>query len=283
MSEHCGAKHMKERVTRNNRRAYPEMWEHVEGRRRIGLLGVVACLVAAVAVGASFAAYHALCRWDFFLVTGVHFEGCGRITKNELLELSGVDLSMNILAMSGREVEEKISRHDWVEEVSVERQWPNQVIIKVQEKKPVAMANIDGEYFYIDRSGHPFAKIAGTDDLDYPVVSGMEASDWREGEKLAFLGEALTFIGRAGHKQNTTLPQQNISEIHVEADGNMILFLASRPFPIYLGKGSIGDQYGSLVKVLSRLYQENKFASISYIRMDYQPGKVLVGLAESVS
>jgi cell division protein FtsQ len=274
---------MKAKINKNSRRAYPEMWEHREGRRRIGIFGVLACVTGLAMVVGSYAGYKALCKWDFFMVTGVQIEGCGRISKNEFLELSGVDVFMNILALNAHEVEEKIGKHEWIEKVSVERQWPNQLIIKIQEKKPVALANIGGEYFYLDRSGRAFAKIVGNDDLDYPVVSGMDAGDWQEGEKLACLREALSFIGRAGHKQNTTLPQQNISEIHVEADGNMILFLASRPFPIYLGKGSISDQYGGLVKVLSRLYQEDKFVSISYIRMDYQPGKVLVGLAEAVS
>jgi len=85
-------------------------------------------------------------------------------------------------------------------------------------------------------------------------------------------------------RNNSILPEQNISEIHITENGELLLYLLERAFPIYMGaNGDISTRYYRLVKVLRDLYKTREFANVSYIRLDYQKDTILVGKAGSDS
>ena len=108
------------------------------------------------------------------------------------------------------------------------------------------------------------------------IVKGNLSKDTFE----STLHEALLFLKYAS-RGDALLPKQNVSEVHVTDEGNIIVFLVDRPFPIYLGKGNIRTKYYRLAKVLHKLYKRHLFAETTYIRMDYAVNKVLVGKTES--
>jgi hypothetical protein len=82
---------------------------------------------------------------------------------------------------------------------------------------------------------------------------------------------------------NTILPRQNISEIHIDNQGEMILYLLDRAFPIHLGsEGKLSTRYFRLVRVLKNLYKSSEFSKVSYIRMDYLKDTILVGKTSSI-
>jgi cell division protein FtsQ len=220
-------------------------------------------------------------RSDFFQVTAIRIQGCQRVTKNQVLELSGVDIHTNLLALDMDEVKERIEGHDWIERAEVERNWPNRLQITIRERVPVALASLKEGLHYVDRQGVAFAKVLPPEDLDYPVITGLSREQWPTVVTGSPLGEALQFIRLAG-RGSTVLPGQSISEIHLEPAGSLVLFLVDRPFPIYLGKGEVATKYHRLTRVLNRLYKGNEFAATAYIRMDYLPDKVLVGLTNAV-
>ena len=45
--------------------------------------------------------------------------------------------------------------------------------------------------------------------------------------------------------------------------------------------GEISTKYNRLVKVLKDLYKTQEFSEVSYIRLDYEKDKILVGKLES--
>ena len=114
-------------------------------------------------------------------------------------------------------------------------------------------------------------------DLDFPVITGLEN---RPIANLAAnngpLVAALRFISYAG-RGSSSLPRQNISELHLTEKGELVLYLADRPFPISLGKEINRNKYNRLAKVLYRLYKKREFSSVEYIKMDYAVNKILVG------
>ena len=245
---------------------------------------VMALVVAAICLGvvaAGFFAYQGLARWDFFQITSIRIDGCRRISKAEVLAWSGIDIHTNLLAMNTGEVRRRLEEQEWVDRAEVERQWPNRLLITVVERKPLALVNLADGLHYADRSGDLFAAVLPPEDIDFPVVSGVTGTvKALQGDGQAFLGEALEFIGHAA-PASAILPRQNISEVHVTSEGELILFLADRPFPIYLGKGKMQTKYYQLAKVLRWLYSHKKYDGTVRIRMDYQGDKVLVTTADA--
>jgi cell division protein FtsQ len=73
---------------------------------------------------------------------------------------------------------------DWVKEASVARVWPNSLVIRVQERVPVAFAQVSGSdgnarFALIDEDGalmNPYK--AG--EFNFPVLTGLRSTDTRE-------------------------------------------------------------------------------------------------------
>ena len=252
-----------------------------ELRNKLIILGVGFCVVLAALAAGSFLMLKALERSEFFQVTNIRIQGSQRVTKNQILELTGVDIHTNLLALDLDEVKERVEGHEWIEAAEVDRNWPNRLQITIRERVPVALVRLKEGLYYLDRHGVAFAKVLPPEDLDYPVITGISREQWPAAVSGSPLGEALQFIRLAG-RGSTVLPGQSISEIHLEPAGSLVLFLVDRPFPIFLGRGEVATKYHRLARVLNRLYKGNEFAATTYIRMDYLPDKVLVGLTNAV-
>jgi cell division protein FtsQ len=231
-----------------------------------------------------FSIYKWMATSEFFQITSIRIEGARRLDKQQILELSGVTIKTNLLGMSVSGVKKKIEAHAWVRIAEIDRDLPSDLIIKIQERIPVALLNTEKGLFFVDKSGVAFAEANPPEELDYPVITGLEnklASLSEAGSKGepggdARLEQALRFIQDAGNG-STSLPRQNISEINVTADGEYVLFLADRPFPIYIGTEVSTQRYYRLAKVLYWLYKKREFSDVNFIRMDYMNNKVLVG------
>jgi len=235
---------------------------------------VVAVLLLAVLLSQ---AYRGLARSSWFQVTEIDIEGISRLSKEQILELSGVDIHSNLIAISGRRIRARVAGNAWVASAEVIRHWPNRLRILVRERVPKAILNRNGQLFYLDRQGLAFTAVLPSDDLDYPVISGVEKNADDDQSEPVELIEAMQFLGYAGGG-NPNLPAQNISEINVGEPEDLVLYLMSRPFPIRLGRGEMKSKYERLTRVLGGLYKRKEFNEISYIDADYRDGQILVGL-----
>ncbi len=219
---------------------------------------------------------------DFFQITDIRINGCEYLTKEDVFKQSGIDIHTNLMALDLKNVERNISGLGWVKNVELERDWPNGLVISVHEREPLAMIASEEGLFYVDSHGSIFSRVQPGDDMDFPVItSGKELAVEREkfetGRVLSSgAREALQFIAYAG-KINSILPRQNISQIHVKGNGELVLFLASQPFPVYLNETEIKSQYYRLVRVLDSLYKKKVFSKTAYIKMNYLENTALVG------
>ena len=240
--------------------------------------GFMTLVLIGVLVGAAvFFAWRHLGHSSFFQLTSIGIEGCRRTGKKEVLALSGVDVHSNLLTLSLGKVRQRIEAHDWIESAAPRRDWPNRLEIVIRERRPVALLAMPAGLYYLDRFGVPFAPALPPEDLDYPVITGFDPREQGQNGQGEALEKALELIRLAGGR-DVILPVQSISEIHLGVDGELSMFLVSRPFPIYLGDGreSIRTHYRRLVRVLEQLYKEKIFAATTAIDMEYMPGKVLV-------
>jgi cell division protein FtsQ len=228
--------------------------------------------------------YHRLCSCDFFQITAVKIDGNHMTNKEQIAALSRVDIHSNLLAVNVIQVESVLESHPWIAKAEVIRDWPNRLLIHLQEKNPVALLNRDTGLFYLDSRGEIIAAVNPSQELDFPVITGLESYPFNLAQSGMIpepLPDVLQLL-KLANKNNPILPEQNISEIHVAEKGEIVLYLLDRPFPIYLGReGKISTRYYRLVKVLKDLYKTQEFSEVSYIRLDYQKDMVLVGKLES--
>jgi len=244
--------------------------------RKIGRLSVlaVAGLLCLATVG--YLAYRMLCQSSFCAITDVNIVGAERVAQKEIMELCAIGLQDNLLTLSPERIRSQVESHPWIERADITRQWPNRLLVRIRERQPVAIANVEGKLYYVDAAGVIFAEIDKKAALDYPVISGSGGAALDSREPSESLSSALKFLSYV-RKNDTVLPRQNVSEINIRSNGEMVVFLADRPFPIYLGTEGLERSYYRLVKVLYWLYKKKEFDVTGYIRLDYGPEKVLVG------
>ncbi|MCK4840150.1 MAG: FtsQ-type POTRA domain-containing protein, partial [Desulfobulbaceae bacterium] len=252
-------------------------------RRKAGgpgrkILAKMVLVVAIVSLTSSLGLflYHALGQSSFFQIVDIEIKGCQRLSKEELLELSGVDVHSNLVEISSGQVQGLLEGHSWIERAAITRKWPDRLIISVKERKPVAIVNLDDGLHYVDRAAKIFAAVDPKADFDYPVITGLAGDEHLLAAETSGLVDALLLIKYAC-RPNPNLPAQNISEIRI-SDNDLVLFLVDRPFPIRLGRSDMWGKYKRLVKVLSLLYNRKEFSRVSYVDVDYAQDRVLVGM-----
>jgi len=240
---------------------------------------LVLVLVTAFGFSAKYI-YRRLCQCDFFQVTGVRINGNRMTSKGQITALSRVDIHTNLLAINVAQVRSLLESHPWIARVEIIRDWPNRLLITVQEKNPVALLNRKTGLFYLDGKGQIIAAVDPAQEIDFPVITGLENFHFSTTQPVQIhepLQQVFDLLQLA-NRNNPILPEQNISEVHITDKGDLILYLLDRPFPIYLGQnGKISTRYYRLVKVLKDLYKTREFSQVAYIRLDYQKDTILVG------
>jgi cell division protein FtsQ len=218
----------------------------------------------------------------FFKIREISISGCRVTTPSLLRELTGVRYQASLLALSPDHIAAILRMHPWIAEAEVKRDWPDVLVIAIREYAPEALIVREGsggpQFFYLDKSGVVFAPVEPGGELDFPVITGLTGKEDAETLRKAS-AEALALL-KLVRQNNPNLPLQNLSEMHLDQDAGMTIYLADYPFPIYFGKGEIRTKYSRLKRVLEVLYKEAgqgmTIADVVYIRMDYLENKVLV-------
>lgn len=235
-------------------------------------------------------------RWGFrtlersgvFSVRRVTVQGNRMSSEAQIRTLADIKQGVQLFDVTVEEVAERIRQHPWIDQVEVERVWPDTLTVRVTEHRPLAMINIEGEeqgLYYLDYQGTVFVPVDPLQDIDYPVVTGISPPDGKNaGAGFQLGGDARTaeirdFLDVAA-RGNPILPLQSISEIHLGREKGIIVYLVEHPFPIYIGYGNVEKRYYQLVKLLERFYRRKTIEGIKEIRMDYHDGRILVARSE---
>ena len=252
-------------------------------KRTFLLLLLVMLLVAAVHWGTQ-----TLEHSGAFVVRRVAVQGNRMSNEAQIRTLAALRYGDQLFSVTPEEIEERVRQHPWIDQVSVERVWPDTVTIRVYEHRPLAMINFEGEQqglYYLGYDGSVFAPVEPLQDIDYPVITGFPLPAQKTTITELDVGQdkvtkdARDFLQVAA-RGHPILPLQSISEIHVDSEKGIIVYLVEHPFPIYVGYGNVEKRYYQLVKLFERLYRKKKIEGIKEIRMDYHKGRILVAKSE---
>lgn len=181
---------------------------------------------AALAVIAALLLFLGL-RPDQRLVEHVVFEGAHRATPVALRHLVDIRNGTTLLGVDLERAEQGAAEHPWVRSATATRRLPDTVVIEVDEHEPVALLHRD-DLYYVDRAGAVFLR-ARSDDLDYPVITGMDDALERAHPDLPKLvvRDALWLLDELDTRGLAS--RDAVSEV---------AFARSRGFTLHLGSGA---------------------------------------------
>jgi cell division protein FtsQ len=205
----------------------------------------------------------------------VRFEGLARATADELLALSPVKPGDPFLFAEVPAMEAALARHPWVKRASVRRALPPSLVVRVEERRPAALAELGGLYL-VDEAGDVFKRAAPGDGLDLPLVTGLGRADYVQRRAAAepLLAAAL-LLARAWRGAGG----ERLSEIHVDPGDGVTLYVGDDGTQVQLGTGDYEAKLKRLEKVLSGLRAEGKTAEVIHLDNRSHPSWVTVRLA----
>lgn len=214
--------------------------------------------------------YNELLASSYLKIKEVKVVGNIKLSRSEALELSGIAVGDNILAIDSGDIKDNIKANPWIADVRVKRNFPDGVSIEIQERKPIAFINLDGLY-YVDETGIIFKKASLGEDVDLPVITGLTREDIEEqgaASELAIKAVKLLHL----LAENTALELENLSEISVDKIYGLTLYTMREGTKIEFG----GDGFKEKLDILDKIIKSrNGFAGLEFIALNYNRGVVV--------
>jgi len=133
------------------------------------LAAVGAGLLVGLALG-SLHLYRYATSSPFFATKTVNITGNVRLQRDAVLNLTGVQLGDNCLAVSIAGLEKSISKSPWIEEVSVKRVLPDRFDIRLRERIPWFWVRHEDILYYADELGRPIAPVESASFISLPAL-----------------------------------------------------------------------------------------------------------------
>jgi cell division protein FtsQ len=171
-----------------------------------------------------YATAHYLRTSPRFEVRQLSVSGLHRVSESEVIERANFDLGTNAFAVDLEQMRQRIERLQWVRHAEVRRNLPNEICIKVTERSPVGLAQIDGQTYEFDDE----AVILERDKVSlasFPILEGLQPGD-SEGNKQKV---------ELYKKVRDALGDSELSEVHIDGRGDVSIVGASDRLLVSIG------------------------------------------------
>lgn len=148
--------------------------------KQFKLAAIVVCL-AMVLFGVGTAAYgYGMHSWRFRIESSdsIEISGVHNASRAHVMEIAGADIGRNIFFMPLDERKRQLETIPWVQSATVMRLWPNRVAVEIQERAPVAFAQIGSRINLIDPNGVVMGMPANKQTrYSFPVIHGITETE----------------------------------------------------------------------------------------------------------
>jgi len=196
-----------------------------------------------------------------FRVREVEVEGGRKIAKETLLSLTVMEGMPNLFSVNLKEVVKRLESHPWIEQVRVRKVFPNKIFIQVEERKPMAIIQLE-ELYYIDTRGEVFSPLGEKDEYNYPYLTGLtrQVLDKEPVEAKRLITKALELLRVVD--QEKVPPLEEISEIHMERSSGIHCFTKREGVEVKMGWEDFGEKKKRLCLIWSDL-RKRGFSAVS--------------------
>ncbi len=197
----------------------------------------------------SIAFYILIFKYEYFMVEKVTVNGNVRVSDNEIIKRSGIMKGISNIFFYSERVKNEILKNPWIKNVSISKEYPKRVVIKVQERKPFCIfAKDQTEYFYISDDGKIFGKTSRIESMDFPVIS----MDGKHNDALILDAIALLKLS----KQSNVLNWKEISEIRLSNSLGIRMITNDRRY-IDFGTDNLTIKWYRVEKIISKARSKN--------------------------
>lgn len=230
---------------------------------------------AALCVSSAFGAYkvrhYLLTAPDFQLSLDVRsalsIDGVRYSSRTRVMHVFDIDFGRSIFTVPLDERRRRLLAIDWVENATVSRLWPNRLVVRITERKPVAFVNLSlaagiTRVLLIDAAGvllEPPAQAR----FAFPVLSGITEiqSEAQRRMRVEAMLRLLEELGPAG---------RDVSEVNAADLENLRVTtpLEGRAVELQLGDGNYGRRYQTFLAHYPEIRRRSDTTATFDLRLD---------------
>jgi cell division protein FtsQ len=185
-------------------------------------------------------------------VSTIDTDGLERLRYEDVLRLTGIDVGENLFLLEERALESKVELHPLVALASAQKQYPDRLVLHIEERTAVAVILTGNRTLEVDQNGVIIHVYESWPRGGLPVVTGIEVDRPIPGNQVdtALFRSILDLIAEAPPE---LLPL--IDEIHANALSQIIIFLTTRK-EVRLGKN---DSYTAKLILLNEMLKDEEY------------------------
>ena len=214
--------------------------------------------------------YQYMLRSPYIKLEQVVVTGADGELKNDLLKKLRLNDDQSLLAIDLGELKQLLEKDPWIRSVQLEKQFPHTLIIRVQKESPWALVALD-KLSYINRWGEVFKAVDETDDVDYPVITGIPTRGIERERNLKLALQALRVLqSRMG-----PWSMEKLSEIHVDRRGTLFVYSVSINAVIRFRGNELDNKKDELKKIIEHLNRTGRIHMVKSIDLNFRDGTVV--------
>jgi len=120
----------------------------------------------------------------------ISIEGTAMISPQELRELSGLPIGRNLFFTSFRTARTNLDQVGAIKKYRINRRPPATVLVRVEERRPIAILVVNGRFTIVDRDGFvlnndPRLNLHLLNSVELPVITGLGSGEIVAGKRIA--------------------------------------------------------------------------------------------------
>jgi cell division protein FtsQ len=204
--------------------------------RRGSWAGFFLAVIVAVLAFAGAEGWHWLRTTPLLKITEVSLLDVSQADSRRLEALLSSWRGRNLVAVDLSTVRAAMLTDPWVEDALVRRVFPGTLNVRIREKRPVAVAVLDGRLTLVDRAGQAIVAWStrlGT--LDLPLLTGLDTQ--AAGERSGRIREGLAALAKLSRHDPELLTR--LSELDLSRADRLTARLTDEPAPLYLSREEV--------------------------------------------
>ncbi len=261
-------------MARKKKKGNKKSFKRPQGKRFVvGVFRLTRALLIVASVPALFylmlQTYGEFKSSPYLEVKTIKIKGAKSVTNDEIINMAAIGSGKNIFDVDIDRVGRIIEAHPYVKSVRVFKDYPDAIRVEIKERVPSAFVSL-GKLYVMDSEGTIMKSLTQTDDLDLPVVTGLDSEGGLISE-AALKRELLMVMDSL--KRSDVLTMDEISEIHMDSVYGAYLYRLADGLKIGMGRGLFDRKLSNFGRVME--VRGGDLNHVEYVELD-DDGEVLL-------
>jgi cell division protein FtsQ len=238
---------------------------------RKGLMKVK-LLIAALLLGLFTGGVYAFAQSSFFDLRAITFFGNKHLSEDELKALMGIEEGEKIWRVSLRELAESLSYSPWIKDLSLRKEYPRSLHVRIVEAVPVALLKKGRSMYLIDDEGMELEGLEGESVPFLPIIVGDPAVNSRAFSEAVSLAEVIRDFGLSAKKGRVEIKGMERGVNYLEVYIDKLL--------VKVGQGEYDEKLSRLFDLTEEIRRRD--INVEYVDLRFED-RVVVRPAKEVT